>query len=244
MIFIILGSSGGLGSYIINTLRAEGKCIYGLDLMPSQTTTDVVDFANIENLKSCINSIVSSNVGPFCCVYAAIPSNRTRGQAKLLEYLQESNSMISLQFNTLLVLADALVSYSNSQADSNSNNCKSHLINIGSVLSTRVSFAESPVYGSAKAAAHELIRYLSVSLASYNINCNSISPALMARNETSRNYLVNKLAAAGKSACITSYKEVLSVIKAIANNDLSSMRGHNIILDHGLEHFEAFHMID
>jgi len=243
MIFIILGSSGGLGSYIVNTLRIEGKCTYGLDLVPSGTTTDVVDFANTDLLKSCLDSIVSSNIGPFCCVYAAIPSRRTRGKAKLIEYLQESNVMISLQFNTLLVLADTLVSYSDYQVGTDSSHCMSHIINIGSVLSTRVSFGESPVYGSAKAAAHELIRYLSVSLDSYNINCNSISPALMARNETSRNYLANKLAEAGKSACITSYKEVLSVIKAIANNDLSSMRGHNIILDHGLEHFEAFHMI-
>ena len=119
----------------------------------------------------------------------------------------------------------------------------SHLISIGSVLSNRVTFMESPIYGASKAASNELIKYLSEKLKEENIICNTISPCLMARNNEVEITLKHYLSKLNKHTNITSYKDVLSTIKFISTSGQKSINGQNIILDDGNNNLHSMHII-
>ncbi len=244
MLFIVFGSSGALGSFLIDSLNSNQLNTLGLDLNDSETTDYVIDFRNIENFSNLLEQIIRQTQEPICSIYCAIPSSRIRGECQLKEYIKSENNLIELHINSLLIISDTMEKYCISNFTGKDKDKSNHLINIGSVLSERVSLMESPIYSASKSAAHSLIKYLSVRLLSKKISCNTISPGLMARNVSSERYILEKLSKLNKNIGITPYSDILQTIEYIVNTNLNSFKGQNIILDNSLENLEAFYIID
>tara|TARA_A100001388_G_scaffold277138_1_gene267025 strand:+ start:1894 stop:2637 length:744 start_codon:yes stop_codon:yes gene_type:complete len=244
MLYLIFGSSGGLGSNLVKFFKKDKKNVKGLDISASAYTDYLIDFNDTKKLISLVKEICLPYEMAICCIYCAIPNNRIRGGDILENYIIKENNLITLQFNSLLAIACALESIQDMNAEKNSKIFKSNLISIGSVLSNKVSLVESPLYPASKAASLSLIKYLSLKLSKKQINCNTISPGLMARNEKSKKFLEDRLSRFKKNIGITNYEEIYQTIIYISNSNLNSLRGKNIVLDDGLGDLEPFYIID
>ena len=244
MLYLVFGSSGGLGSNLVKSFKKEKKNVKGLDICESAYTDYLIDFNDAKKLISLVKKICLPYEMPICCIYCAIPNNRIKGSNTLENYIIKENNLITLQFNSLLAIACALESIQDINAEKNSKIFKFNLISIGSVLSNKISLVESPIYSASKAASLSLINYLSIKLRLKKIFCNTISPGLMARNEKSKKFLEDRLSRFEKNIGITNYEDIYQTINYISDSNLNSLRGKNIVLDDGLGGLEPFYIID
>lgn len=235
MNFIIIGSAGGLGSYLFNSLNKLHHSIVGLDIIPADTVTKVLDTTKLTK-ESITESLCLFN-GPCAIIISIAPRSRSKGIANCSSIKSDSSDYLCANSDLLIDVADCLQNFS-----SQFNN-ESHIINIGSVLSNRFSCAENPAYGASKAATNSLVRDLALLLSEKNICVNSISPALLYRNEESLAFLEKQLSRYKIKCKPTPYSDVLKLIEFITLSGIDSLRGKDIVLDYGLESIEAFDLL-
>lgn len=232
-IYIIIGSSGGLGSYMVSQLRNEGLTVFGLDILPSSYTDYVLPTDDDEFCIQSISTILASHSGPVAIILSVASGNRLKGGSTLRDHLYRASDLL-IEPKLLLLAASCLQEYSKKSTSVN------HLINIGSVLSSVISLGESPLYASSKASSLSLARYLAVELHKNNIKVNTISPCLMARDEVSKNQIKSNLSKLGRDFNLTSYGDILSTIRFIVESGIKSLNGADIVLDDGLELLETY----
>ena len=237
MNYIIIGSAGGLGSYLFNCFYNESSKVYGIDIVEGATVNTVLDLHSEDSFNMVLKTNFKDMDGP-CTIIVSV-ANRDRARSDESLSLLEEDLSQNLITNPKFLIQSAKFLQSYAPQFSN----ESHLINIGSVLSMRYSTAESPVYGASKAATKSLVRDLSVSLIKDNICVNSISPALLYRDSSSFAHLKNILDTHKSGCSPTSYQDIYLLIKFIAESGIKSLRGKDLILDYGLEDIEGFDLL-
>ena len=235
MKFIVIGASGGLGSSLVISLRTSGYKVFGIDIN-SSPTVDIV-LSSSFNLIEAINTCKETSEGPYTFVISIAQKNRHKGITGYLENLHDFSTILSFNSIPILQVASCLQDVAILYPE------QSHIINIGSVLSDFYSTFESPSYGASKAAAKSLVRDLSLVLAEKNICINSISPALLSRNQASKEF-INKTLAKCKVLCEpTSYDDIYKLVIFISTSGIRSLRGKDIVLDFGLESIDGFDLL-
>ena len=243
MQYIILGSAGGLGSYLFRSLKESEKMVFGIDIRKSDTTTIMLNVSEINKLGNAIEKIVSQASSPISVVMSAIQGDRIRYSKNISDYIGSGEDLLTVPFNSILTIASILQSYPREIAKGDNYSDCHHIINIGSTASSKITFSESPYYGAGKAASHYLIKYLSQQLLSFGIICNTISPALLARNSASNAFLRKHLDILNPDLDHTKYSDVFSLISSLSEGRLSGIRGHDFILDNGLDNYSPFHAL-
>lgn len=236
MKYVIIGSSGGLGSFLYQELRTPSSSTIGVDICPSQTV-DILLQPNFDHLLSDIQRFLNTSYDPVTFIFSVAQPDRLRSFTRPSDLALELETILVRPINLLLFIATFLQDY----CPNARNLC--HLITIGSVLSDRFSRAETPLYGASKAAIRSLVRDLSISLMNYNVCVNTISPALLFRDQSSKNNLLKQLSTTGLPFRPTPYVDIANTIKFLTHGNLSSLRGQNIVLDYGLEHMESFDLL-
>ena len=236
MNFIIIGSGGGLGSYLYqNLLTADYKAI-GLDISDGESVTYKIN--DSDSLPTLITSCLSTFNGPTAIIVTIAPQKRLKKHSDCENTKDEILKHLSTTPKILLDAANCLSCTSQNFDDS------SHIINIGSILSERFSTNENPAYGASKAACKSLVRDLSLLLSHKNINVNSISPALLYRNKKSLDFLLERLQRHPSNCQPTSYSDIYKLVQFICCSGIQSLRGQDITLDHGLESIESFDLLN
>lgn len=236
MMYVIVGSGGGLGSYLYNYFDSRGYRTVGLDILDSPYV-DILLNDDFSNLDLELRNLLSSLSEPITFIYSIADPNRSRSFQNPIDLTYQLQVALVKPLSLFLSIASFLQHYSPKA----SSLC--HLISIGSVLSDRSSRAETPLYGATKAAINSLVRDLSIYLMKYNVSVNSISPALLYRDQASQNNLQSQLSCTGLPFEPTSYLDLAKTIQFISESCLKSLRGKNIILDHGLEDIESFDLL-
>jgi len=235
--YIVVGSAGGLGSFLWSKFKKAGISVLGIDILDAPTVDYVLPLTqNVIAFSSAISILFDSHEGPWTIVI----SIATRGREKPASYEfihTNISEELSLNAELLAQTARCLSKVSNHYTE------HSHIINIGSVLSERFSSKESPIYGASKAAAKSLVRDLAAISLKDNICINSISPSLLFRNEISLEYLTKYLQKYSEHIQPTSYGDICKLIEFISLSGIKSLRGKDIILDFGLEDIESFDII-
>ena len=243
MEYIIIGSSGGLGSFMASRLRNDGHNVNGIDIVDSETTSSVVDITKIDKFSEELDAIVGAAKSPVCAVMCALPANKGKYSTDLNDYLNQGDQLLTMPFNTLLVAAKVLRNHSLNISHTSDYSCMHHIINIGSVASSAIGFMLPPNYGAGKCAAHYLIKHLAQQLLPDGIICNTISPGIMARNSKSAEYIRECLNHLDTTLGFTNYSDVLALILNLTNGTLGSIKGHDFIVDNGLEHYSTFYAL-
>ena len=236
MNFIIIGSGGGLGSYLYQNFLTANYKVFGLDIADGKCVTHKI--IDSESLPTQINNCLSTLNGPSSIIITIAPKERLKNHADCestrIEILKHLNTTPRILLDSASCLSKISLNYHDS----------SHIINIGSVLSERYSTTESPAYGASKAACRSLVRDLSLILSQKNIIVNSISPALLYRNEESLKFLLERLQKHPSKCKPTSYSDVYKLVHFICCSGIQSLRGQDIVLDHGLESIESFDLLN
>jgi len=232
--YIVVGSAGGLGSFLWSEFKKAGYNVFGIDVLHAPTVDSIIPpTQNVIAFSTAISILFDSHEGPWTIVISIAMRNRSKCCS--YEFIQDNISeVLSLNSELLAQTARCLSRVSTRFAE------QSHIINIGSVLCERFSSKESPIYGASKAAAKSLVRDLAAISLKDNICINSISPALLFRNEMSFEYLNKYLLKYSEYIQPTSYEDIYKLIKFISLSGVRSLRGKDIILDFGLEDIEGF----
>ena len=236
MIYIIVGSGGGLGSYLYSYFESRSFQTIGLDISDSPFVDLLLD-EDFSNLDLDLRKLLSSTSEPISFIYSIADPNRSRSFQNPIDLTYQLQAALVKPLSLFLSIASFLQHYS----PKTSSLC--HLVSIGSVLSDRFSRAETPLYGATKAAINSLVRDLSIYLMEYNVSVNSISPALLYRDQESQSNLQSQLSCTRLPFQPTSYLDIAKTIQFISKNCVKSLRGKNIILDHGLEDVESFDLL-
>ena len=213
MNYIVFGSAGGLGSFLVDQLTKTYKTV-GIDILASKTTHYVIDPNCAKNIKSTVEEILDNTDAPYCVILCIANRSRIRGSFEIDDRFQSDIGKDLINEPKILMnLANSLSKHSIKASE------ESHIIYIGSVLSRKIVPSESPIYGASKAASIQLLKWLASDLLVHNICVNSISPALMARNSDIKKVLLDNLRDIGDSYGITSYSDVLKLIEFIAMSE-------------------------
>ena len=162
MIYVIVGSGGGLGSYLYNYFQSRSSRVIGLDISDSESV-DLILNDDFSNLNLGLNNLLQLPPEPIAFIYSIANSNRPRSFQNPIELTSQLQSTLVNPLTLFLAIASFLQQYS----PNISSLC--HLISIGSVLSDHFTRAETPLYGATKAAINSLVRDLSIYLMKYNV---------------------------------------------------------------------------
>ena len=98
MLYLIFGSSGGLGSNLVKFFKKDKKNVKGLDISASAYTDYLIDFNDTKKL---ISLVKKKSVCPMrwqSVVYTVqYPNNRIKGGDILENYIIKENNLITLQ---------------------------------------------------------------------------------------------------------------------------------------------------
>ena len=237
MNYIVVGSAGGLGTFLWCEFKKAGYRVFGIDVVDSPTVDSVLPpTQNVNAFSDAISILFNSQEGPWTIIISI--ATRGRRKTSSYEFTQDNISEdLSLNSELLAQTARCLSKVSPHFTE------PSHIINIGSVLSERFSSKESPIYGASKAAARSLVRDLAAISLKDNICVNSISPSLLFRNDMSLEYLNKYIQKYSTHIEPTSYADIYRFIEFISLSGIKSLRGKDIILDFGLEDIEGFDII-
>lgn len=236
MKFIIIGSGGGLGSYLYQNLLTANYEVIGLDISDGKSVTHKI--INSDSLPRLITNCLSTLNSPTAIIVTIAAKERIKKRSDCESTKEEILKHLITTPRTLLDAATCLSEISSNYHES------SHIVNIGSVLSERFSTNENPAYGASKAACKSLVRDLSLMLSQKNIIVNSISPALLYRNEQSLEFLLERLQRHPSKCRPTSYSDVYKLVHFICCSGIQSLRGQDLVLDHGLESIESFDLLN
>lgn len=231
--YFIIGSSGGLGSYLVNKLNEFGVTTFGFDITPSSTTNFIVSSDDIQSYSDTVNSVLSKCHGSVVFIITVAATQRLKGGLPLKDYICESN-LISTETQLLLVCASLLKVYAEHHSSIH------NIINIGSVLAHKTSLYESPLYSASKASTLSTVRYLAIDLLQSKVKVNTISPCLMARNSSTADLLNSNLSKTKKPFSLSSYEDVFKTVYFISEFGVNSLNGTEIVLDDGLESLESY----
>ena len=236
MNFIIIGSGGGLGSYLYQNLLTADYKVVGIDISDGESVTHKI--IDGESLPTLITTCLSTLNSPTAIIVTIAAKERIKKRSDCESTRDQILKHLITAPKILLDAANCLSRISLDFDDS------SHIINIGSVLSERFSTNENPAYGASKAACKSLVRDLSLMLSHKNIIVNSISPALLYRNKKSLDFLLERLQRHPSNCQPTSYSDIYKLVQFICCSGIQSLRGQDIVLDHGLESIEAFDLLN
>jgi NAD(P)-dependent dehydrogenase (short-subunit alcohol dehydrogenase family) len=237
MNFIILGSAGGLGSFLLRYLRKNFYNSFGMDLVSSPEVDFKLDQNNSQSLRGALINCFSSCDGPWTVVISIAAPQRAKGISDCATIKHNIADFMPVNSLILLDVIDCIQHFAQNASE------ESHVINIGSVLSDRFSTAETPAYGASKAAVKSLIRDLSILHSSNNLCINSISPALLYRNDKSHEFIMERLSHYSLPLEATDYSDIAKLIVFLACSGIKSLRGKDIVLDYGLESVDGFDLL-
>lgn len=237
MNFIVIGANGGLGSYLIEQFKENANIVIGIDIYEGANADYIINPASNSSTYEVVGDCLKYLDGATTIIVSVAATNRLKGEASCSNIKSEISNYLDINPKILLDVGECLTSTAPKYKD------ESHLINIGSVLSDHFSNAESPAYGASKAATKSLVRDLGLLLSKSNICVNSISPALMSRNHKTHEFLSTQLKAYDPYCSPTSYADVYKLIHFISHSGIKSLRGKDIVLDHGLESIESFDLL-
>ena len=238
MNFLIVGSAGGLGSYLFRKLKDSSHCVYGIDVIKDPHVDFILPNSSDTNSYFELLSVLFSQTrSPWTVVITIANKGRSRLSSNYEFTSEDISSILSLNSHLLTLTAKALSATSNDFVE------QSHIINIGSFLSQFYTSKESPIYGASKAAAKSLVRDLSIIALKDNICVNSISPSLLFRNQASLDFLNKYLSFYSENIQPTAYIDIFKLIEFISLSGVKSLRGKDLVLDYGLEDLESFEIM-
>ena len=231
MKYFIVGSSGGLGSYLTKNLATTSHQTVGIDIRKGEHTSIIIDSSDSISVQEQIDNIVKNENRPICFIISIAQASRVRGGEKYLLYANNLRKFLS-DSEIFMRICHSINEYS-------SPSFRHHIVVIGSVLSDKISLTESPLYSSSKACLLQLAKYAAIDLMS-KVSINTISPALMARSLESKELLEKHLNHIDPNLEVTPYSDIVKTIKFLTLEGVNSLKGKNIILDYGLEDLEVF----
>jgi len=236
---IITGSSGQIGSFLVDTLINQGSMVIGIDVKKPKKKFG----KNFRFYKADISDYNQNNLVFFeifkkfkkidCLVNNA-------GVAIFDPFTKRTEDDLDWVIN--VNLKSYFYSIKNFYNFSDKTKKKS-IINISSVYSyispdpriySKHDRKSSEIYGATKAGINQITRYFAVHLSDKNIRVNAVSPGGIYNPKSHNKNFVKKYSYRTPMKRMANIKEIIGAIIYLISDTSSYTNGHNIIIDGGM----------